>query len=160
MLNLTLSYVRVEMNIRCVPQSLSTLFFSLLNVYLFLFYVYECFARMYVCLVPAEARRGYRILWNQCCRLLRAALWVLGTRGPSVSVCPALELQTDSTMFSLYVHAEQLNFSFHTCTASTLPIEPSSSPLNLGFSFLWCNPKHTEDRSDFALSKVLSSQKS
>lgn len=36
---------------------------------LFIFYVYECFARMYVCVphdhsVPSEVRRQHEILWN------------------------------------------------------------------------------------------------
>ena len=37
---------------------------------------YSCIP--YVCLLPAEARRGHQILWNWSYRWLSAAMWVLG----------------------------------------------------------------------------------
>ena len=60
------------------PQSTRTITNTLW--FLILFYVYGCFACMYVrlCLVHGEAWRGHQVPWNWSYRQLWAAMWVLG----------------------------------------------------------------------------------
>lgn len=52
-------------------------------IFLFLFYVYDCFASMYVCVLHVRLflqrpEEGCQIPWNWRCRRLGATMWVLG----------------------------------------------------------------------------------
>lgn len=58
-------------------------FTVLLRLYLFLFYVYGCFAQMYVCIphacrVPVDGRRICQIPWNWSYWWLWVVMWLLG----------------------------------------------------------------------------------
>lgn len=59
-----------------------TSFFKQTFYFFTFFYVFECFAWMYVCDPHAclvEARRGCQVPWNWTCGWLWMAMWVLGS---------------------------------------------------------------------------------
>lgn len=102
--------------------------------YLFMFNVYSCFARLYVCapcayLPPVEARRRHQVPWNWSYRWQETVVWGLGTKpsqGP-LEDQPVHSI-TKPSLQPLYL----MSLSLSSCWGDGQPLSPRGSPISNG----------------------------